>query len=99
LLKEALLPFMETETTAACFHRVGKYCRGKLKDMFKSRYKYIGTNLKHKAMDVIISNRFSWSQALNSYKTPESETGAKDKNSEYDERVRTTTGQGLFYTD
>jgi hypothetical protein len=36
---------------------------------------------------------------LTALKTSESETGAKDKNSEDNERVGKTTGQGLLYVD
>jgi hypothetical protein len=36
---------------------------------------------------------------LRALKTPESEIGAKDKNSEGDERLRKTSGQGLLYAD
>jgi hypothetical protein len=37
-------------------------------------------------------------QALNSVKIFESETRAKDKDSENDERLGMTAGQGLLYT-
>jgi hypothetical protein len=49
--------------------------------MFKSKYKYISKTHNNKARYVINSNRFRWPQALNSL-ISESETGAKDKNSD-----------------
>jgi hypothetical protein len=59
----------------------------------------MSTTLNNKARDVINSKRFRWYQALNSFRTSESETRAKHISSEDDKMMGKATGQGLFYTD
>jgi hypothetical protein len=59
----------------------------------------VSTPLDDNPRDVIDSERFRWSQGLESFRTSESETGANGKNSEDPERVGKTTEHGLLYTD
>jgi hypothetical protein len=58
--------------------------------MFHSRYKNIKTTLNNKARDVIKADRFRWSQTFKAFKISKLETGAKDRNSEDNEKVEKT---------
>jgi hypothetical protein len=72
--------------------RASQACRGENFTFYL--YKYIHTTPNNKAKDVINSNRFRWSQALNkALNTSVLETGARDKNSQDDEKVGKKTGQ------
>jgi hypothetical protein len=71
----------------------------RVKHLLISLHKYISTTLDNESRDIIKSNRFRWSQALNGFITFESETDAKVKNSEDDKRFGKTAGQGLLYID
>jgi hypothetical protein len=95
LLSEVLPLFFRTETTAACFHRVGNYYRDKLRLKICLR---TGSNVS--VQPLIIKPGMSSTptdlddlMCLIALKTSESQTGTKETNSEHDERVGKITGQ------
>lgn len=74
LLKEALLSFLKAGTTAACFHKVGRYCQGKLglKICFKTGIKVSEQHLITKLRVLSRLTDFDGLRCLKALKTSES---------------------------